>query len=448
MTVNKCLFGPAFFIIGSTHHSDNVAYFQAAFSSSSDQEKALTYQWYLDGTLVVDQKLINFNGKVSCGEHQLGVRILTAEGWSGIKTISFKTCEIPTSIILDGANSVNAGSSTKYEVLQFFSDGLGQSISAQYTFSASAAGSFTNNLLVVSNDPDYYDEQEITIYAMKTGAQTLTKQVMVRNPKPVTLLSTEISGAADVDQGSQASYAVIGHYSDGSQRNISQGFVFTASEGYFIGQTYRASLNGIGNEVKAVIINANKNGFTQVSKQINVHIDMKKAGVLVVDFYNDSTMDLVAIIDTPGISGYHVPAHQGANIIGEDRDVVEDALILASDLNSPSKTNWRFEFNLAKLIRDNPGTSDLVFQIKGRSAYVSTLSGAFSLKNRAAIMAMNGSEGTYMPTVIGGANVGSIIDFNVRVDGSADGTYNPDYLPVVISFNYNVPNSLLTSFHR
>lgn len=444
MTVNNCLFGPAFSINGNASFSDKGANFQAVFNSSSDQGKVLTYQWYLNGMLVIDQSSINFNDKISCGTHELGLRILTAEGWSGIKSIPFTTCKTRTSVTLYGATSVDAGSSTQYEVLQFFSDGSHQNISAHYTFSASAAGSFTKNTFLASKDPNHIVDEEITISATKTGAETLTKQVMIRNIKPVTLLSAEISGPANLDQGDQARYAVIGHYSDGSQKDISQDFVLVASEGYFRGQTYVASLNGIANEVRGVSITAMKNGFVQVSRQINVHIDQMKSGVLMVDFYNDPSMNLVAMIDTQVFSGYRIPAHQGANIIPSDTLLAEDALVLASDLNQASSTNWRFEFNLAKLIRDNPGTADFAFQIKGRSAHANAVSGAFSLKTRSAKMAMNGSEGTYMPNVIGGADVGSPVNFSAQVSNGADGNYNSDDLPLVISFNYNVPNSLLT----
>lgn len=443
MPLTPCLSGPAFSITGDAYFGDNQVNFQVTFDQPADHENVLAYQWYLDECLLTDQQSATLNDKISCGEHRLGLRILSSEGWSGIKTIQFVTCKAPTSVILSGAESVNEGSTARYAVLQLFSDGSNNDITSQYTLVSSAGGSFDGPVFTALDNASAYDDIEVTISASKSGAETLTKQVKVVNTTPIAIVSLEISGPADVDNGNAAVYGVTGHYSDGSQRDISDEFVFASTEGYFTGRTYTASINGIIDEVRTVTISALQNGFVKVSKQINVHIDILKAGILVVDFYQDTTLNAIGLIDNATVVGHHVAAYAGSNIVPAG-STPEQALILASDLNVPSSTNWRFEFNIDKLIRENPGTSDFVFYVKGRSAIKGTVSGAFGLKTRGSKMAFNGNPGSYMPTVIGGANIGPIVNFNNQVAGGANGNFDENGLSTIIRFNYHVPTATLT----
>lgn len=442
MPLTNCLFGPGFSITGARYFMDNQTSFQVNFNSLTDQESVLAYQWYLDDTLVADQSGATFNSKVSCGEHTLGLRLLSNDGWSGVKTLQFTTCKVPTSIMLYGPAIIDEGSTTKYYVLQLFSDGSNIDISEQYTFLSSAGGVFNGSTFNAAASPNDYDDITVTISAVKEGAETLTKQVVIHNTTTVTLVSLELYGPSDMNNGESALYGVIAHYSNGAQRDVSDDFVFASSEGAFIGKRYTVSIGATKDEVRKVTISALQNGFVKVSKQINVHIDVQKAGILVVDLFNDTTLNVVGLIEKPVLGEVRMLAHTGNNIIPVGV-APESALILASDLNVSSLTR-RFEFNIEKLIRDYPDAENLAFDLKGRSVNKGKLAGAFSLKTRGAKMALNGSPGSYMPTVVGGTNVSPITDFVANISGGANGSYAENDLFSFIKFNYHVPTSTLT----
>ncbi|AOM76000.1 hypothetical protein [Pedobacter steynii] len=442
MPLTPCLSGPAFSIVGDSYFSDNSVNFQVSFDSPTAQESVLAYQWYLDESLVTEQQTASFNDKISCGDHSLGLRILSHEGWSGIKTIQFATCKLPASVILYGAASLNEGSSSKYYVFQLFSDGSNTDITLGYIFTTDKGGSFDGNLFKTLDDSTSYADLNATVTAVKAGAETLTKQVTILNTTPVTLVSLSIIGPDVIDNGSTTTYSVLGSYSDGSQRDVTTDFTFASTEGYFVGKTYTAAISGMtGTEIRQVDISALQNGFVKVTRQIDIRNKLQ-AGVLVVDFYNSPPLDLIGYVDNAEVTGHHLAAYTGNNIAPVGM-TPENALVLASDHN-PSSTSWRFEFNIDKLVRENPGTADFVFYIKGRSLSPASVSGVYALKTKESKMAMNGAPGSYMPTVIGGANMGFMTSFSNQVLGGMNGNYNQNYLPVILRFNYNVATATLS----
>ncbi|WP_293308162.1 hypothetical protein [Pedobacter sp. UBA5917] len=347
-----CLYGPPFTLSGEVYFNDNNVNFQVNFDNPTDQQDVLAYEWYLNDTLVIDESTAGFTGKVYCGAYKIGVRILSSDGWSGIKSHSFYTCKVPIAIIIQGADLVNEGDSGTYLVLQQFSDGAVEDLTSKYTFTVSGNASFNGNVLTtVINDSSFSDEV-ITITATPVTGNPITKQVTVKN-------TTQFNSA-----------------------------------------------------------------------------------VLVVDLFNDSSLNVIGLIDNPEVAVNHQSAYTGNNFL-PTAALAENAFILASDRIANGSTSWRFEFNLAKLIAQYTNTSDFVFYLKGRGTSDQSLSGAFSLKTREAKMIMTGSAGSYIPSVTGGNTVG-YSQFNSYSVAGANGSYNEADLFTIIHFDYNVASDTLT----
>lgn len=91
MPNSNCLSGPAFSVIGDAYFSGNTVSFQVTFDSPEDEASILAYEWSLDDTLMIDQNNAQFAGELNCGDHTVGVRILSTAGWSGIQSLEFAT---------------------------------------------------------------------------------------------------------------------------------------------------------------------------------------------------------------------------------------------------------------------------------------------------------------------------------------------------------------------
>lgn len=344
-----CLVGPSFSIIGDTYFVAKTVNFQISFDGTG-QAETLAYEWFLDNTLIIGHNLIEFTGDINCGSHTIGARILSNDGWSGIKSLTFNTCKVPLSIFIYGPDSVDEGSSANYSVLQSFSDATTEDITFQYTLISTEGGSFS-------------------------------------------------------------------------------GRTFTAGE-----------ITGISLQVT---IKALQGGIEKVSKQITIIGVTFNASVLVVDLYNNTSLNVIGIIDNAEVSLNHIAAYTGNNILPV-ASAPANALILASDLNASETTNWRFEFNLAKLVADHPGTLDFVFYIKGRSTSSGAISGSFSTKSPGTQMTLQGNAGSYMPGVIGETEAVQPTNFNSIVAAGANGSYAENNLSTIIRLNYNLPNNIVT----
>lgn len=345
-----CLYGPPFTLNGEVYFSDNNISFQVDFSNPADQQNILTYEWYLNDTLVIDERNAGFTGKVYCGGHKVGVRVLSSEGWSGIKSHSFYTCKALLAIIIQGPDFINEGESGTYLVLQQFSDNTVEDLTSKYTFTVNGGASFNGNVLTTIKNDSSFSDETLTITATPGTGNPVTKQVTVKN-------TTQFNSA-----------------------------------------------------------------------------------VLVVDLFNDTSLNVIGLIDNPEIAINHQPAYSGNNFLPASV-AAENAYMLASDLMNGA--NWRFEFNLAKLITQYPNTTDFVFYIKGRGAADQSLNGAFSLKTKEAKMIMSGNAGSYVPTVVGGNTV-NYNNFSSFIVKGANGSHLEADLRNIIRFNYNVLSDTLT----
>ncbi len=170
------------------------------------------------------------------------------------------------------------------------------------------------------------------------------------------------------------------------------------------------------------------------------------AGILVVDLFDNSTLNVIGFIDNAEVAENHVAAYTGVNIIPAGADPA-NALILASDLVDQTPLNWRFQFNIAKLLTDYPASTSFVFYIDGRAGAPVTLTGAFSLKTFASQMTLSGSEGSYLPSIIGD-NLGTSTNFSSDLVGGADGSYAEADLTMIIRLIYDVASASISYITR
>jgi len=440
---SSCLFGPSFSINAETYYSSNDVEFSVVFEAPESLSSILTYEWYLDNLLVIDKNDQVFSSSLSCGSHKVSVRILTAEGWSGLVSHSFSTCRLPVSLTISGPESVQEGSTATYKVLRTFSDGYAEDVTADYEFQSTVGGSFSGNVFSADRDDNDYNDKQVTISVKEDGEIKATKNVTVVNTTTVSLAFIKINGPSTVNEGASGVYSVIATYSNGTETDVSAQYSFIASEGSFSGQTYTATANSVPGDSRQVRIDAIQQGMVKATKQIIVADNSLGAGVLVVDFYDNSSLNIIGFIENSEIQFNHSPASAQVNII-PDATLPAQALILASDLNPSGSTNWRFEFNLARLISENPGVNDFAFSINGRGTAAGIIAGAFSLRSNDAVMTMNDLGGNLMPSVSGGTNIGGLINFSGNISSGANGSYLESDLPLIIRFNYNVSSKSLT----
>ncbi len=334
----------------------------------------------------------------------------------------------------------------------------GQQVSFQLLFDSSADQAtvlayewYLNNLLIVGqNNPTLSASLDCGTYTIGSriltaqgwsGVQNLTFQTCAA---PVSVV---INGPGSIGEGATADFRVIGTYLNGTSIDVTDQYVLSATEGVFTGHTFTAATNNTSNDTRQITITASKDGVAAVTKQVTVTDTTVAAepypiGILVLDIYNDPALNVLAYIENTEVSPNSALAYTGNNIIPSGTPA--QALILTSDLINQPVLNWRFEFNIAKLVASFPATPEFVFHLKGRSDAVKTVSGVFALKSGDAVVTLSGSPGSYIPSVSGGTTVGNIIGFTGNVLSGADGTYNPDSMITLIRLVYNVAGQSIT----
>lgn len=434
MPNTNCLSGPAFSLIGGAIFNDTAIDFSVVFDSPADAAGILNYEWYLDNNLMIDQNLMQFAGQVTCGTHEIGVRILSASGWSGIKRLEFATCRTATALLFYGVDRIDVGASTTYYILQLYSDGFSKNVTEDYVFSSTPGGSFNGNVFTADTDLTGFEDYEVTISAVKNAEPALHKQVTVVNTTPIVQVSLEIIGAAAINEGSSASYTVLATYSNGTQQDQTSSYIFSSSIGTFTGNILSIPVNAVVGDSRSATIYASQSGIPVLSKQITINDTSVRAGILVVDLYGSSDLNLIGLIDNAEVAGSHIAAYTGHNTMPSGA-APSSALILASGFNSPT---WRFEFNIKKLVMDYPQTQEFVFYIKGRANVTDDLSGAFSVKTSDGVMTLSTTPaGVLMPGVIGGTNHFPLTNVLTKIFAGANGSYLERDLSTILRFVYN-----------
>lgn len=261
----------------------------------------------------------------------------------------------------------------------------------------------------------------------------------------LTVVSASITGPSSISEGQSAVYEITELLSDGTQRITTGNYVFQFSgqinqPGSFVDNTISIPRNTVHNDTAQATITAISNtDQSEITKIITI-IDTSTIGVLVVDLFNDTSLNVIGFIDNPEVTENHLSAYTGNNIV--PAVAPSEALILASDVVSGT-LSWRFEFNIAKLVLNYPNTSQFTFVIKGRGAVSQTITGAYVGKTSDSIMILNGSSGSYIPSVTNGVNVGGTIGFSVAVTSGANNDYGEGNLTEILRIMYDVNTNQL-----
>lgn len=131
-----------------------------------------------------------------------------------------------------------------------------------------------------------------------------------------------------------------------------------------------------------------------------IQYDINTGGLLVVDIYDNSDLNLIGFIDNIEVSTYRQPVYKGSNFLPNSSTPPADCWMLASDLvTGGGSLDWRFIFNLPRYLTYYPSQETFVFKIKGRSTVgTGVMNGLYSLKSASAgAMTMGGSPGSYIP---------------------------------------------------
>jgi len=206
MSNPQCLAGPPFSLSGNQLLPDRQVNFQFLFDSGADQATILAYEWYLNNLLVVGQNNPVLSANLDCGTYSIGGRILTEQGWSGIKDLAFQTCASPVSVVINGPDSVGEGASADYQVIGTYFNGTSSDLTDQYVLTA-PEGSFTGHTFTTATNNTSNDTREVTITAAKGGIVATTRQVTITDATIAQPLKT---GVLTVDLYQDASLNVIG----------------------------------------------------------------------------------------------------------------------------------------------------------------------------------------------------------------------------------------------
>lgn len=432
-----------FTITGEPFFSGKQVDFQLEFNSSTDEGAVLACQWYLNGVLVTGQRQTSFTDILNCGAYTIGARVLTASGWSGIKTLRFQTCKVPLDYTIIGPASLREGSTAEYRVLLNYSDGSVDDVTTGYTFNANH-GTFSGNSFTIPTNNVTLDTREALVTALKNGVPELTKTVEIIDTTPRTITALQITGPDAVKEGGSANYAVTATYGDGTISDYSSDYTFYCKDGSFLGGSFIAYKDTTENNSRSSTVVAFKHGIPQLAKTIQI-LDVKPdQGVLVVDILGTGNIDVIGMISNTEIGGGQLSAYTGKNVVLSGAEA-SNAFMLASDLinQSDSSLNWRFEFNIKKLLSSYPQLTEFVFTVKGRGYTSGLVNGVYSLRSTDALMTMHGPDGNFIPVVSGGTSSG-IVPFSSVLAGGANGSHLKEDLTSIVQFTYHVATNTVT----
>jgi hypothetical protein len=172
-------------------------------------------------------------------------------------------------------------------------------------------------------------------------------------------------------------------------------------------------------------------------------------GILVVDIYDDDTLNVIGYVNTAATTPYQVPAYAGTNFVPNTGTIstAYDCWVLSSDehIGGGSALRRRFEFNIAKLLTNYPAATTFQFIISGRNTAGGNINGQYNLKGAAAgVMIMGGSPGGYVPSTSSTVNIGTVVYSGKPVVSGANGTYGIGIGAVILTFTYDVVAKTMT----
>ncbi|MFN0256744.1 hypothetical protein [Pedobacter ureilyticus] len=266
MSNTICLMGPAFSLIGKELFIDETPAFNVLLEAPFDTASVLRFQWYLNDRLMLDQFEPTLSLAFAYGRSKIGVRLLTSEGWTGIKSLVFRNYPQPTYHLL-GPESIDEGSSGLFNVFAKFIDNTTEDFTGEYTFE-SQEGTFDGNLLLIPKNDTPNDSRNITVTAAREGYSDLNYVLRIEDTSEIILLSTEIVGPDKITEEELAIYNVLGYYNDNSVA-VLNGYTFSSTEGSFEGNILTVAVNNIPGS-RNIIITAVKSNFEPLTKQVTI----------------------------------------------------------------------------------------------------------------------------------------------------------------------------------
>jgi hypothetical protein len=285
MSNTTCLTDIPFSIEGNNVFPDNEARLQLNLNSSEDVAKIIRSEWYVDDLLVLDQINISLSIKISCGTHDISCRILTDEGWSGIRRQQVVTCAVPLSVTIDGPSSVEEGETYQYKVIGHYVNGITYDLTPLYVLSGTGV-TFDGGTMIIPGNPVANDDRQITIKASTQGQQEITKIISIEDTSPLTIeiKRADTSTSMNLNEGMSYPFQLFATYSDGTVREQTSKSTFTFSlpeRGNFEGNVLHLLTNSNLEDSIAATVSAT---FSGLNTSLDVNIIDKSQIVVIENF--------------------------------------------------------------------------------------------------------------------------------------------------------------------
>ncbi len=170
---------------------------------------------------------------------------------------------------------------------------------------------------------------------------------------------------------------------------------------------------------------------------------------LLIDYYDDSTVDLVCYCDTVGVTESNnivtSTANGGPLMFPNDGRDPGTAYLLASDkLPGTGRTKRRFGVNMAYFISNYPAIDVFTFRVKGRGATSQAISGIYALRDitQGHLTLSTFSPGYLIPGV-SAASTADIRTYNSHITNGADGTGGIGIGSNVLTLTYTVSTNTI-----
>lgn len=173
-----------FNLIGNTLLFSEEVNFRVQFENQMDQANVMAYEWYLNDILLINEQMQQYNALVKGGAHVVGVRLLTENGWSGIRSINFYSDIASGSLTIIGPDSLNEGELAAYSVTLRLNNNELLEVTQQCFFTVSAYGSFIDNILTTVVDETDQNDKWATITAILLEDGMASKEITIKHLWP------------------------------------------------------------------------------------------------------------------------------------------------------------------------------------------------------------------------------------------------------------------------
>jgi hypothetical protein len=174
--------------------------------------------------------------------------------------------------------------------------------------------------------------------------------------------------------------------------------------------------------------------------------NVSEIGVLIVDINARVSSNILAYIDTPGISENSVVCYPETNFTPSSTiGSPNTADIICSDFtDSQSFSKLRFEFNIKKHLQEYPLINTFIYRLAGRDIISGEMPIIYNLKGaNDSIMIMGGSPGSYYPSVVNSTYPFTAVNATMTIGLGANGLYDTS-LPILKTFTYDRSTRTIT----